>query len=463
MTETPPTFDVTTAATQLVDELVAALVNSRIYELSHPRVQGSLARVRELVAQITAATGTDRVRIGCSEGMLFHGPEPLVAGSIAATRLVQIIAGWRAGGIEVVRHVSSEELATFFACLLERPAPGDDFLRLSERAAARHCLHAALLPPAAVAHGLAPGDDGHAEALQRTQQTVDALQAVTVAVCRGGTIDFAPVQAEAEAILAHLERGGTQLLGITRQGQYDAFTFGHSMRVAILAVNFARALTDDRDLHLRIGAAALLHDVGKALIPFEILHSTKPLTPEEKLEMDKHAELGARCLLDHHDSDPLAIVAAFGHHLTPDGKGYPKTTHQHPACFVASVVKICDVYEALTAARPYKRPMSPVRAYRVMIAMGTGLDQRLLRRFIEVHGIHPVGQEVELATGEAAVVESQTDDPMHPVVRLLTTPEGEPIADGAGELLDLREVACPQVRAILRELVHEKQPAAVGS
>lgn len=235
------------------------------------------------------------------------------------------------------------------------------------------------------------------------------------------------------------------------------------MRVAILAVNFARALTDDRDLHLRIGAAALLHDVGKALIPFEILHSTKPLTPEEKLEMDKHAELGARCLLDHHDSDPLAIVAAFGHHLTPDGKGYPKTTHQHPACFVASVVKICDVYEALTAARPYKRPMSPVRAYRVMIAMGTGLDQRLLRRFIEVHGIHPVGQEVELATGEAAVVESQTDDPMHPVVRLLTTPEGEPIADGAGELLDLREVACPQVRAILRELVHEKQPAAVGS
>ncbi|MCA8953971.1 MAG: HD domain-containing protein, partial [Planctomycetes bacterium] len=288
--------------------------------------------------------------------------------------------------------------------------------------------------------------------VQTYQQIMDMLQGVTVAVCRGGKIDFAPVLTQAEKILEHLETRGSALLGLARQDHYDAFTFGHSIRVAIFAMNFARALHASRDMQIRIGAAALLHDVGKSLIPFEILHSTARLSAEERREMSRHAELGAQCLLDHHDSDPLAIAAAFGHHLSPDGTGYPNTVHEQPITWITSIVKICDIYEALTASRPYKSAMPPIRAYRIMLAMGDKLDRGLLKRFIEINGIYPIGQMVELAEGAIAVVKEHTDDPLHPIVMIVRDDDGEGDEDD-NELFDLREVACPNVRIILREVL----------
>ena len=279
---------------------------------------------------------------------------------------------------------------------------------------------------------------------------------MTVSVCRGGRIDFAPVQAQAEALLKQLHSKDEPLLGLARQDQYDAFTFGHSVRVAILAMHFARALTDDHDLLIRIGTAGLLHDVGKSLIPFEILHSTKTLSEEERRQMNRHAELGAECLLGHQDSDPLAIAAAFGHHRSPDGSGYPRTTHKYETDMVTRIVKICDVFEALTAARPYKQPMSPIRAYRVMLAMGDKLDRRLMRRFIEVNGIYPVGQFVGLGTGEVAVVRAQSGDPLRPTVAVIDSVLDQDLVSDEQQLLDLSDIECCGARAILCELTPDQ-------
>ena len=156
------------------------------------------------------------------------------------------------------------------------------------------------------------------------------------------------------------------------------------MRVSVLALNFGRRLTKDQDLLMRLGTAGLLHDVGKSVIPFEILHSSKPLTPEEREEINRHPSAGAQILLDHDEADELAVATAFGHHRTFDHDGYPQTLHEHHQSMVTRIVKICDVYEALTAARPYKRPMTPTRAYRIMLGMENHFEPRLLRRFIEV-------------------------------------------------------------------------------
>ncbi|MCR9243792.1 MAG: HD domain-containing protein [bacterium] len=464
--------EITTAATLLVDEFVTALVNSRIYQLEHPRLQNSLSRVLDHVQTLTTAMGSERVRIASHEGMMFFGGKPLLGASIAAARLIEVLDAWRAGGFEIARQASRDQLAVFFACILARPEPmHDNHAAINSLAAQRQCIHVTLLPPVGDgaddqgSHlgpgsevdgqgGSAAGDDPKARAAVKTYQSLmDTLQAATVSVCRGGQIDFSPVMAQAEAVLKHLETDGAGLLGLARQDQYDAFTLGHSLRVAILAMNFARALTADRELQIRIGAAALLHDVGKSLVPFELLHCNRRLDAEEQREMSKHAELGARCLLDHHDSDPLAIAAAFGHHLALDGTGYPSTVHDHPISWITSVVKICDIYEALTAARPYKTAMPPIRAYRIMIAMGERLDQGLLKRFIEINGIYPVGQTVELAEGAIAIVAEQTDDPMHPIVNILRDSDGDNPDPDDNEPFDLREVACPNVRIILREVL----------
>src|SRR5262249_17314636 len=141
------------------------------------------------------------------------------------------------------------------------------------------------------------------------------------------------------------------------------------IRVCLMALNYARAFTNDQEFLLRVGSAALLHDVGKARVPFEVLHCKGRLSAEHRREMERHPELGAEILLDSKGVDPMAVTAAFGHHKTTSYGGYPKTLHQAQLSTVTKIVKVCDVFESLTAVRPYKPAMSPVRAYRIMMSM----------------------------------------------------------------------------------------------
>lgn len=447
-------------ATQLIGEFVAALINVRIYQPEHPRVTGSLAAVRRLVGRIAAVAGGGPVRIGLADHLLIYDKRPLLSASLAAVRFVAMLQRWSAGGIEVDAEVTDTELHEFFELATGTPEPGADPVCFNGLLEQRNCRSARLLPPwSANVDAAGRPDSGRRLhiAVRSYQNVVDLLQDVTVSVCRGGHIQFEPVRSTAEQVLVRLEADEGPLLSLARHDQYDAFTFGHSVRVAVLALTFARSLTGDRELLIKIGTAALLHDVGKALIPFEILHQQRRLLPEEFREMSRHPQLGAELLLDHHDSDPLAVAAAFGHHQTEDGRGYPRTLHRQPFSMVTEIIKICDVYEALTAARPYKRPMSPVRAYRVMLSMVNKFDLPLLRHFIRTNGIFPVGQAVELGTGEVAVVRRQGDDLMTPIVELLTDPHGERLPEEGQAILDLGDIGCSAARTVLGEVEPEAQ------
>lgn len=451
--ENPPPIDASTQATLLIDEFIAALVNSRIYEVNHPRVQNSLQKLRKLVIELALLIGESTVQLGCADGLVVFQERPLIGASIGASRLLATLKEWGSGGVSLGRNASETELQELLTSLTAKPRPGWGYAELNAQLEARQCHEVRLLPPFHEGKAYAGASGRSIQVGVRFYQTViDLLQNITVKVSRGGHIDFAPVQAQAEEVLKQLDAKGEPLLGLARQDQYDAFTFGHSLRVTVLSMHFAKALTNDRELLIRIGTAALLHDVGKSLIPFEILHSPHTLSAEERREMNRHSELGAECLLGHHDSDPLAIVAAFGHHRSPDGKGYPNTAHEHHAEMVTNIVKICDVFEALTAARPYKHPMSPIRAYRVMIAMGDRLDQRLLKKFIERNGIYPVGQLVTLTTGETALVHEQTADPLAPIVTVIENAEGQVLAEEEQQLLDLSDIPCCGARKLLGEL-----------
>jgi HD-GYP domain-containing protein (c-di-GMP phosphodiesterase class II) len=251
------------------------------------------------------------------------------------------------------------------------------------------------------------------------QSTVDLLQSATIAVCQGKDIEFGEVRGSVEAIVQRLAKDTSAVLTTARYEEYDAYTFGHSIRVCLLALNAARPLVDDPDLLNRIGTAALLHDVGKALVPFEVLHKRGRLSPEERREMEKHPVHGAGVLLANRDSDPLAVAAAYGHHRTADGHGYPRTRGEFEQSTITRLVKICDCFEALTAVRPYKPAMSPAKAYRIMLAMAGHFDEPLLRHFIRVTGIYPVGTRVRLDTGEIARVVRQTGDLDRPGVEVL--------------------------------------------
>ena len=125
----------------------------------------------------------------------------------------------------------------------------------------------------------------------------------------------------------------------------------------------------------------------------------------------------------------MSIATAFGHHRTMDFAGYPKTIHEYRQSMVTRIVKICDVYEALTAARPYKRPITPTRAYRIMVGMGNHFDLRLLRKFIEVNGVFPNGQLLEMSSGEVARVQQQGSKLLLPTVEMIMDLEGNPLSE----------------------------------
>ena len=228
------------------------------------------------------------------------------------------------------------------------------------------------------------------------QRVVDHMQDVMIRACRRDRFDLAESRTLVDGMLKRFEDGGGSLLNMARYERYDAFTFGHSIRVCFIALNFARHLTNDMRLVERIGLAALMHDVGKAWVPFEVLHSNERLTDAERAEMNMHPVHGGQILLGNANADPLAVAVAFSHHRNMDGSGYPTAIHPRTLSTPTMIVKLADVFEALTATRPYKPRMSPTRAYRIMMDMDDHFEPSLLRRFIEVNGFYPVGSRVRL-------------------------------------------------------------------
>lgn len=438
-----------------VDELIVSLTTARIYHAGHPRVQATLTELQRTLEVLLRSRGRQEFELGAVDGYLVHDKRPLISASLAAQRLLEPLERMRSGGVVFQRGATADEFLAL-ANLLGRRLQVHEELELAQRELSEAgCEHIQLLPAYRLPGSSAAQDasigglleEWHTpEAVLRArdldvpvklyQRVVGHLQDVMIKVCRRETVGLEESHTLIEAVLKHMGVDPGTMLDLGRYERYDAFTFGHSVRVGLLALNFARSMTDNADLLQRIGVAALMHDIGKALVPFEILHSVSRLSTAERAEMSRHTEHGGRILIGMR-ALPSAVATAFGHHRIGDHGGYPQTLHEAQLSSITRIVKICDVYEALTAVRPYKDPMSPVRAYRIMLAMRNHFDLGLLRHFIAVNGVFPVGAVVRLSTGERARVMDQTRWLERPVVRLLTAPDGTPFEGDPDELVDL--------------------------
>lgn len=451
-----------TGPVAFVDEIVVALTNARIYAASHPRLASAIESLHHGLRRLAAEQGGGAVQLGVSDGFVFFQARPLLGATMSAGRLVALLEGIASGGLSFEADATPEEL-TAFVNLAGRGMRDIESPEVANLALDKDgCRRVRFLPPYAEAAG---GRGTWADRVENEigqdfaqpllldldkvvdtqvparlyQNVVGALQDAMVTTCKGDTIDTAPTLGVIENVLKALADDTTSIMRLARYEKYDEFTFGHSIRVCFIALNFARHLTKDRRLIERIGMAALLHDIGKAWVPFDVLHSKDRLSDEERHEMNMHPVHGGHILLDGDDPDPLAVAAAFSHHQNADGSGYPNAIRGGPPSGATMIVKIADVYEALTAVRPYKPSMSPTRAYRIMMDMQGHFEPSLLRRFIEVNGVYPVGSRVALTTGETARVVELTDSWLEPIVRTELAASGEPLHPEDVERLDLRE------------------------
>ena len=219
----------------------------------------------------------------------------------------------------------------------------------------------------------------------------------------------------------------TALLALTTLKNYDNYTFTHMVNVSILTMGQARGLGIDGPLLREFGLAALMHDIGKVRTPLDVLNKPDKLTDEEFVIMKRHVVDGAEILRMTPDVPALAPVVAFEHHLRVDGSGYPSGVTRSSLNIGTMLCSIADVYDAMRSQRHYQKAFPTDRILAVLKRSdGTQFDQHLVRRFVQLIGIYPVGNLVRLNTGDVAVVMNvYAPDPSRPHVRVLIDRDGK--------------------------------------
>lgn len=166
--------------------------------------------------------------------------------------------------------------------------------------------------------------------------------------------------------------------------QHDDATYQHCLLVSGLVAAFAQRLGFGEADRRLITSAAMLHDVGKARIPLDILRKEGPLTLEERVVIQRHPQIGHDMLVAQGGFMPIVLAVVLSHHEMLDGSGYPQGLGADRIADPIRMVTICDIYAALIERRPYKPPMPPEQAFAVLVGMGDKLDRDLVRIFGEV-------------------------------------------------------------------------------
>ena len=197
------------------------------------------------------------------------------------------------------------------------------------------------------------------------------------------------------------------LVSLARLKTADDYSYMHSVAVCALMVSLARMLGLSDTACREAGLAGLLHDMGKALMPIEILNKPGKLTDEEFTIMRLHPERGWALLRESQGVGDAVLDVCLHHHERIDGTGYPKRLPEAKISQLARMGAVCDVYDAITSNRPYKAGWDPGESISRMASWKGHFDPVVFATFVKCLGIYPSGSLVRLASGRLAVVEEQ--------------------------------------------------------
>ena len=229
------------------------------------------------------------------------------------------------------------------------------------------------------------------------------------------------IKTSANGIISASNNSGNGI-DIYSQGNilFDEYLHNHSVNVSIVSMAIAAAggMTDD-DV-FAVGKSAALHDIGKKLVPQNIINKNGALTSEEFDAVKQHTEVGYRILMHCGPRFFHAAVAAKQHHERFDGSGYPAGLSGSEIAAFSKIISMADVYDALTSNRCYKKAYLPHDAYEYIIGnSGSQFDPEVVNWFMKAVAIYPVGLNVVLNTGQRGVVIGSLSQARHrPIVRV---------------------------------------------
>ena len=221
---------------------------------------------------------------------------------------------------------------------------------------------------------------------------------------------------------------------------HDDYTYLHSVAVCALMLSLARQLNLDDEQARLAGLGGLMHDLGKAAMPLEVLNKPGKLTDAEFAIVKRHPVEGEK-MLRSGGAEPAALDIALHHHEKMNGTGYPDRLAGDAISLLARMGAVCDVYDAVTSVRAYKCPWDPSAAMRQMSKWEGHFDKRIFSAFVKAVGIYPVGSLVRLSSQRlVVVVEPGKESLLTPIVRIFfSLRSNEPIPM---QTIDLAAPSC---------------------
>lgn len=259
----------------------------------------------------------------------------------------------------------------------------------------------------------------HAEASRIIKESKKAVVSMFKDVRLGKAVNAEAVMPLVEEISASITRNEGALISLVRLKNQDDYTYMHSVAVCALMTALAKELKLPEAEARQLGLAGLLHDLGKAKVPLDILNKPGALSEHEFDLVKKHPELGHALLLQAQIHDPVTLDVCLHHHEKIDGTGYPKKLRDAEISLHAKMGAVCDVYDAITSNRPYKAGWEPGVSLKRMAQWTNHFDQTVFRAFVKSVGIYPIGSVVMLKSGRLAVVIDQTPQTLlQPLVKV---------------------------------------------
>lgn len=235
-------------------------------------------------------------------------------------------------------------------------------------------------PPAKRSTTMVPDRARMAEVRNEITHSARALKTSLGDLVAGGSLEMAKLSQAATDNASVWSDSATIALEVTRLKSKDECTYVHSLAVSGMMTLLARSLDMDEETTTVLGVAGILHDIGKLLIPDEILTKPGKLTDRERLIIRNHPEDGYQLLKAHPDLPPIVLDICRQHHEALDGSGYPLGLKRNDLSMPVRLSTVCDVFEALTSARPYKRAWTSAEALDWMFARPQLFDRKMVIR-----------------------------------------------------------------------------------
>jgi HD-GYP domain-containing protein (c-di-GMP phosphodiesterase class II) len=338
---------------QVIARFAAAINMRTLYPANHPRVSGAVDQIVTAIQSALEQSGGEALTFLIVGDDLVVGQQVLRKESLSQRQMVSTLKRRGIQRLTFTAGLDAAECHGFVAALAVGETP-------------RSSAHIILGRVEVALDEERP----EAETERKRGDLAENLNIVREAFARFRTdrkLPLGPIEDLIWGLIDSLSRTTRAVLPLAKLKEHDEYTFIHSVNVSLLVMAQAQSFGIHGTLLHSFGMAALLHDIGKLMVPLEVLNHPGKLEGEAWELMKSHAERGAWYLSELEGAPPLAIVVAYEHHMRVDGQpNYPEPSAARVPNVASRMTSIADTYDAMSTVRPYQKPLMRATALEIL-------------------------------------------------------------------------------------------------